>query len=55
MFKDVLEQILECELTDKLGYNKSERLSKDECGNVSKNYRNGYSKKAVKLSLKKLI
>lgn len=54
MFKDVLEQILECELTDKLWYNKSERLSKDECGNVSKNYRNGYSKKTVKTELKEI-
>lgn len=51
MFKDVLQQVLECELTDKLGYDKSERLSKDECGNVTKNYRNGYSKKTVKTQL----
>ena len=31
MFKDVLQQVLECELTDKLGYDKSERLSNDDC------------------------
>lgn len=51
MFKDVLQQVLECELTDKLGYDKSKRLSKDECSNVTKNYRNGYSKKTVKTQL----
>lgn len=51
MFKDVLQQVLACELTDKLGYDKSERLLKYECSNVTKNYRNGYSKKTVKTQL----
>ena len=32
---------MECELADELGYEKSERTSNDECGNKSKNYRNG--------------
>ncbi|MBD9051396.1 MAG: hypothetical protein EGR41_09010 [Ruminococcus sp.] len=44
MFKDILQEVMECELSDKLGYEKSERMSNDECGNKSKNYRNGYSK-----------
>ena len=51
MFKDVLQQVLECELTDTLGYDKSERLSNDDCRSKSKNYRNGYSKKTVKTQL----
>ncbi len=48
MFKDILQEVMECELADELGYEKSERTSNDECGNKSKNYRNGYSKKTVK-------
>lgn len=45
MFKDILQEVMECELADELGYEKSERMSSDEGGNKSKNYRNGYSKK----------
>lgn len=51
MFKDVLQQVMECELANELGYEKSERTSNDECSSRSKNYRNGYSKKTVKTQL----
>lgn len=54
MFKDILQQVMECELADELGYEKSERQSKDDCNNKSKNYRNGYSKKTVKTQLGEL-
>ena len=54
MFKDVLQQVMECELAEELGYEKGERLSNDECSNKSKNYRNGYSKKTVKTQLGEL-
>lgn len=54
MFKDVLKQVMECEFADELGYEKSERTSKDACSNKSKNYRNGYSKKTVKTQLGEL-
>ena len=42
MFKDILQEVMECELADELGYEKSERVSNCECGNKSKNYRNNY-------------
>ncbi|MFV0529149.1 MAG: IS256 family transposase [Lachnospiraceae bacterium] len=51
MFADVLQQVMECELEEKLGYEKSERVSDDSENTVSKNYRNGYSKKTVKTQL----
>ena len=54
MFKDILQEVMECELSDELGYEKSERTSNDECGKKSKNYRNGYSKKTVKTQMGKL-
>ena len=54
MFKDILQEVMECELSDELGYEKSERMSSDECGNKSKNYRNGYSKKTVKTQMGEL-
>ena len=54
MFKDILQEVMECELADELGYEKSERTSNDECGKKSKNYRNGYSKKTVKTQLGEL-
>ena len=54
MFKDILHEVMECELADELGYEKSERMSNDECGNKSKNYRNGYSKKTVKTQMGEL-
>ena len=54
MFEDILQKVMECELADELGYEKSERTSNDECGNKSKNYRNGYSKKTVKMQMSEL-
>ena len=54
MFKDILQEVMECELSDELGYEKSERTSNDECGNKSKNYRNGYSKKTIKTQMGEL-
>jgi len=51
MFADVLQQVMECELQEKLGYKKSERVSDNVESTVSKNYRNGYSKKTVKTQL----
>ena len=54
MFKDILQEVMECELADELGYEKSERMSNDECGNKSKNYRNCYSKKTVKTQMGEL-
>ena len=54
MFKDILQEVMECELADELGYEKSERVSNCECGNKSKNYRNGYSKKTIKTQMGEL-
>ncbi len=54
MFKDILHEVMGCELSDELGYEKSERRSNDECGKKSKNYRNGYSKKTVKTQMGEL-
>ena len=54
MFKDILQEVMECELADELGYEKSERTSNDEGGKKSKNYRNSYSKKAVKTQMGEL-
>ena len=54
MFKDILQEVMECELADELGYEKSERVSNCECGNRSKNYRNGYSKKTIKTQMGEL-
>lgn len=51
MFRDVIQQVMEGELEDELGYEKSERVSKDDNPTMSKNYRNGYSKKTVKTQL----
>ena len=51
MFKDVLQQVMECELDNKLGYEKSERISENDETAVSKNYRNGYSQKTIKSQL----
>jgi putative transposase len=51
MFKDVLQQVMECELDNKLGYEKSERTSDTDEMAVSKNYRNGYSQKTIKSQL----
>lgn len=54
MFKDILQEVMECELADELGYEKNEKMSSDECANKSKNYRNGYSKKTVKTQMGEL-
>lgn len=51
MFRDVLQQVMECELDNKLGYEKSERTSENDETTVSKNYRNGYSQKTIKSQL----
>ncbi|MDE6132093.1 MAG: IS256 family transposase [Oscillospiraceae bacterium] len=51
LFSDVLQTVMEAELEEKLGYEKSERVSNTGEDNVSKNYRNGYSKKTVKTQL----
>ena len=51
LFSDVLQQVMEAELEEKLGYEKSERLSKNDENSCRKNYRNGYSKKTVKTQL----
>ena len=51
LFSDVLQTVMEAELEDKLGYEKSERVSSNDEKTVSKNYRNGYSKKTVKTQI----
>jgi len=51
MFKDVLQQVMESELDNKLGYEKSERISDNGEKEMSKNYRNGYSQKTIKSQL----
>ena len=51
MFGDVLQKVMEGELDAQLGYEKSERSAKDAEKTVSKNYRNGYSQKTIKLQL----
>ncbi len=51
LFSDVLQTVMEAELEEKLGYEKSERVSNADENGMSKNYRNGYSKKTVKTQL----
>ena len=51
LFRDAIQQVMESELDVELGYQKSERMSDFENDNLSKNYRNGYSKKTVKTQL----
>jgi putative transposase len=51
MFRDVLQQVMEGELDETLGYEKSERSSNDEESAEPKNYRNGYSQKTVKTQI----
>ena len=51
LFRDAIQQVMESELDVELGYEKSERMSDSENDNLSKNYRNGYSKKTVKTQL----
>ena len=51
LFKDVLQQVMECELDTALGYEKSQRLSKTSTEQKPRNYRNGYSQKTVRTQL----
>lgn len=51
MFGDVLQQVMEAELDAKLGYEKSQRTENEDESGLSKNYRNGHSKKTVKTQL----
>lgn len=51
LFKDALQQVMESELDAELGYEKGQRLSNVNEENLSKNCRNGYSKKTVKTQL----
>ena len=51
MFRDVLQEIMEAELENELGYEKQERRSENVVESMSKNYRNGHSKKKVKTQL----
>ena len=51
MFRDVLQQVMESEMDTELGYEKSQRMSDSGVENKPRNYRNGYSKKAVKTQL----
>ena len=51
LFSNVLQTVMEAELEAKLGYEKSERLSDKAENGMTKNYRNGYSKKTVKTQL----
>ena len=47
MFRDVIEQVMEVEMDEELGRERSRRSR----GSVAPNYRNGYSKKTVKTQL----
>ena len=51
LFSDVLQQVMEAELEETLGYEKSSRASENTESGKRKNYRNGYSKKTVKTQL----
>ena len=51
LFSDILQQVMEAELQEKLEYEKSDRTSDSDETCMSKNYRNGYSKKTVKTQL----
>lgn len=51
LFRDAIQQVMESELDVELVYEKSERMSDSENDNLSKNYRNGYSKKTIKTQL----
>lgn len=51
LFSDVLQQVMEAEIEEKLGYEKSQRISEFAESDTPKNYRNGYSKKTVKTQL----
>ena len=51
LFSDVLQQVMEAELEETLGYEKSGHTSENTESGKGKNYRNGYSKKTVKTQL----
>jgi putative transposase len=51
LFKEVLQEVMEAELETELGYEKQERRSENVKTELSKNYRNGYSKKKVKTQI----
>jgi len=51
LFADVVQRVMECELDNMLGYEKSQRMGEADENEVSKNYRNEYSKKRVKTQL----
>ena len=51
MFKEVIQQVMESELDQELGYEKSKRLNNCDDLLDQKNYRNGYSRKTVKTQL----
>ncbi len=48
MFADVLNEVLEAELENTLGYGKQERRGEAESGEKPRNYRNGDTSKTVK-------
>lgn len=54
LFRNALQHVMEGKLEEKLGNEKSERMSETEENGQSKNYRNGYSKKSVKTQLGKV-
>lgn len=47
MFADVMNEVLQCEIEEKLGYEKHERTEKSE----DQNYRNGSTKRKIKTQL----
>lgn len=47
MFADVMNEVLQCEIEEKLGYDKHERTNSDD----PKNYRNGTTKRKLKTQL----
>ena len=51
MFADVLNEVLQCELDEQLGYDKHTRTESDE---EKKNYRNGSTKRKLKTQLERL-
>ena len=51
MFADVLNEVLQCEMDEQLGYDKHERT---ESGEEKKNYRNGSTKRKLKTQLGRL-
>ncbi len=49
MFRDVIQQVMEVEMDEKLGRERCQRATGPET--TSPNYRNGYSQKTVKTQL----